>query len=253
MNYLIWDFDGTLGYREGGMWTLTLLEIVDQALPELGVTFEQLKPFLAVGYPWHSPERPHLGLQDADAWWEALHPVLINAMIGVGVPVACATELVHEFRPRYTDLSHWRLFPDTLPVLSQLTALGWRHIVLSNHVPELPAIIEHLGLLPHLTVIFNSAQTGYEKPHQQAFRNVLESLGNPTAICMIGDNLIADIAGAAALGIPGILVRATHPECKYCSADLTGVEAIISRELSFTRSYAHPTSHRISGSKDGIV
>ena len=132
MNYLIWDFDGTLGYSDGGKWTLTLLNIIQQALPELGVTYEQLKPFLRAGYPWHTPERPHLELQNADAWWASLHPVFINAMLGAGVPTERARELVWEFRPRYTDLSRWRLFPETLPVLTQLSATGWRHIILST-------------------------------------------------------------------------------------------------------------------------
>ncbi len=227
MNYLIWDFDGTLGYREGGKWTLTLLGIIQRAYPELGVTFEQLKPYLLQGYPWHTPERPHQELNTADAWWEALHPVFLCAMVGVGVPAERAEELVGEFRPRYTNLARWRLFPETLPVLTQLSMAGWRHIVLSNHVPELPAIIEYLGLLPQLAAIFNSAQTGYEKPHPQAFRNVLAWMTEPKAVLMIGDNYTADVCGAEAVGLPGILVRETHPGARHCCDTLRGVIEVI--------------------------
>lgn len=231
MKYLIWDFDGTLGYREGGMWTLTLLEIIQQAMPELGVTYEQLKPFLAVGYPWHTPDKPHCELRTADAWWATIHPVLIRAMIGVGVPPERAEALVWEFRPRYTDLSRWRLFPETLTVLAQLSSAGWQHILLSNHVPELPEIIEHLGLASHVQTIFNSAQTGYEKPHPQAFQNVLDALREPEAIWMIGDNITADVKGAEAQGIPGILVRKDHPQARYCCMELTEVVEIVGKEL----------------------
>src|SRR5690242_2098708 len=85
MNYLIWDFDGTLGYREGGMWSRTLFEIVQQAMPELGVSVEPLRPHLQAGYPWHFPERSHTEWDTADAWWAAYHPALINAMLAVGV------------------------------------------------------------------------------------------------------------------------------------------------------------------------
>ena len=66
--------------------------------------------------------------------------------------------------------------------------------------------------MPHLAAIFNSAQTGYEKPHPQAFRNVLAWLPEPEAVWMIGDNYTADVLGAQAVGLPGILVRETHPE-----------------------------------------
>ena len=223
IRYLIWDFDGTLGYRDGGMWTGTLLEIVTRARPELGVTAEQLKTHLRVGYPWHTPERPHPELQTADAWWAALAPVFRGALRGVGVPEEEAGALAGQFRARYTDQSRWRLFSDSLPALAMLSASGWRHVLLSNHVPELPEILQHLGLRPHFTAVFNSAQTGYEKPHPQAFRNVLDFIDAAEDVWMIGDNPRADIAGAEAVGIPGILVRKTHPDVRYCCEELAQV------------------------------
>jgi len=230
MKYLIWDFDGTLGYREGGMWTLTLLEIVQRAMPELGVTYDGLKGYLRVGYPWHTPERPHPELAEPDAWWAALDPVFYRALTGVGVHEALIGDMIRDFRPLYTDLSRWRLFPDTLPVLEGLSAAGWRHVMLTNHVPELPEIIDHLDLAPHITALFNSAQTGYEKPHPQAFRNVLEWAVEPDAVWMIGDNPKADVAGAEALGIPAILVRSSHPDAKYCCAELSQVQPIVQKD-----------------------
>ncbi len=42
-------------------------------------------------------------------------------------------------RARFVDHTvSWELFDDTLPALDQLSADGWSHVVLSNHVPELP-------------------------------------------------------------------------------------------------------------------
>jgi len=229
LKYLIWDFDGTLGYREGGMWTLTLLEIVQRAMPELDITPEQLRELLR-GYPWHTPERAHPELDTADAWWSALDPVFTHALTSIGVPEELTGEMVKEFRPLYTDLSRWRLFPDTLPVLEELSPTGWRHVVLTNHVPELPAIIDHLDLSPLVAALFNSAQTGYEKPHPQAFRNVLEWAVEPKAVWMIGDNPKADVAGAEALGIPAILVRTSHPDARYCCAELSQVPQIVQKD-----------------------
>lgn len=231
MQYLIWDFDDTLGYREGGKWTLTLQEMVREAMPELEVTYDQLKGFLRVAYPWHTPERAHPELNAAEAWWETLYPALALALAGVGVPAERAEEMARAFPARYTDLSRWRLFPETLPVLGELSAAGWRHILLSNHVPELPRILNHLGLAPQLAAVFNSAQTGYEKPHPQAFRDVLDWLEEPEAVWMIGDNPKADIAGAEAHGIPGILVRKTDPGVRYCCEDLTGVGFYLSADF----------------------
>jgi hypothetical protein len=39
--YLIWDFDGTLGYRPGG-WTAALLEVLQREAPTCDVTADQL-------------------------------------------------------------------------------------------------------------------------------------------------------------------------------------------------------------------
>ena len=94
-----------------------------------------------------------------------------------------------------------------MPALKQLQDVGWTHVILSNHVPELPDIVTTLGLSPYITRIFTSALLGYEKPHPQAFRYVLDELHNPAVVWMIGDNPEADIAGAEASGIPAILVR----------------------------------------------
>lgn len=230
MQYLIWDFDGTLGYREGGMWTATLLEIMQEHFPELGVTYDKLKVYLRSCYPWHFPEQPHPELSDADEWWRAFQPVVVRAMIGVGAPSDRAEELSAEFRPRYTELSRWRLFPDTLPVLEQLAERGWTHMLLTNHVPELPSIVGHLGLTPHLGAIFNSAQTGYEKPHPQAFHNAQAWMTEPEVVWMIGDNYKADVQGAEAQGIPAILARTTHPDARYRCEDLAGVVEIVEKE-----------------------
>jgi FMN phosphatase YigB (HAD superfamily) len=92
-------------------------------------------------------------------------------------------------------------------VLSKLRERGWRHVVLSNHVPELGAIITHLGLDLLVEATVNSAQTGYEKPHPEAFALARRAAGDPATIWMVGDNTTADVAGAEAAGIPAILVR----------------------------------------------
>lgn len=209
--YIIWDFDGTLGYREGGMWSATLLELLREARPEIAATPEAVRAAVGRGYPWHAPERPHPELDTPAAWWEALLPVLAGALAGVGAAPEEAAALARQFPARYADPARWRLFPDTLPALDRLAAAGWRHVLLSNHVPELPALLAHLGLAPRLEAVFNSAQTGYEKPHPMAFQQALDFIGPADRVWMVGDNPQADIAGAAALGLPGLLVRRDLP------------------------------------------
>jgi putative hydrolase of the HAD superfamily len=127
---------------------------------------------------------------------------------------------MRDVRSTFCEPIHWHTFEDTLPTLATLRAHGWTHVILSNHVPELATLVDHLGLQPLVAAVFSSAIIGAEKPHPAAFQVVLGAIGPVDAVWMVGDNTQADIAGAEAAGIPGILVRQHHPEVPHCCADL---------------------------------
>jgi putative hydrolase of the HAD superfamily len=101
----------------------------------------------------------------------------------------------------------WRVFQDTRPALQATASAGWRNVILSNHVPELPRLVSELGLDDLIERVFNSASIGYEKPNPEAFRHALRGCDDPAHRWMVGDNPVADVAGAQALGIPALLVR----------------------------------------------
>jgi putative hydrolase of the HAD superfamily len=230
MRAILWDFDGTLGERVGG-WSDALLAAVERVAPGLGLTPEQVRPRLQRGFPWHTPDRPCAPPHTAQGWWAALEPVFINACQGCGLPEGLAARVAVEVRHTYLDPGAWRLYDDALPTLGRLSAAGWRHVVLSNHVPELRDLLATLGLAPLLMGVVNSAETGYEKPHPEAFRLGVAAAQGATTIWMIGDNPVADIAGAEAAGLPAILVRRTHSDASYASANLAGVPALLVHAL----------------------
>jgi FMN phosphatase YigB (HAD superfamily) len=224
---ILWDFDGTLA-RRPGMWRGCLVETLDEHAPGHGIDPEELRPFLRDGFPWDSPEAPHPELCEPDAWWAHVEVLLAAAYAGAGVEAGHAAELAGHVRARYVDPSRvWELFPDTKPVLERLSEQGWRHVVLSNHVPELPAIAEGLGLAPLVDHIVTSAATGYEKPHPEAFRVALELCGKPEEVWMVGDNPTADVAGAEAVGIQAVLVRTQLESAGRVAVDLYEAAATI--------------------------
>ena len=228
--YLIWDFDGTLGYREGG-WTGAMVEVLRRHAPECDATADHVRPHIQAGFPWHDPHQSS-SVRHADQWWNDLSPIFGRAFAAVGIEAAHAKYMAQEVRFAYTAPLHWRSYDDTLPTLSQLSAAGWTHLLLSNHVPELPLLLRHLQVDRFFAQVFNSAETGYEKPHPQAYRAVLEAIGETNSVWMIGDSMIADIAGAAAAGMPGILVRKRHADAFYQCDDLSQVPVILQSELS---------------------
>ena len=100
-------------------------------------------------------------------------------------------------------------------------------MVLSNHVPELPDLIAALGLAPYMVRVFTSAAIGFEKPHPQAFHTALRALGGATTVCMVGDSMTADVAGAYAVGLCAILVRNHHPQAVHYCETLTELPKLL--------------------------
>jgi putative hydrolase of the HAD superfamily len=150
----------------------------------------------------------HPELCEPEAWWASVGALLAQAYGGVGYETARAAELATLARARYIDPAlGWRLFDDSVPALSLLSAAGWRHAVLSNHVPELEQIVAGLGLDRHLDAVLCSAVTGYEKPHPEAFAIALRLRRNGEPVWMVGDNPDADVEGARRAGLPALLVR----------------------------------------------
>ena len=125
MRYLVWDFDGTLGYR-AGRWSSALLSVLESELP--GQTFDAdlMRTQLRTGFPWHTPGVPHPDLSSSDEWWNNLHPVFTRAFEAGGLETETARALAARVRKTYVDPRYWHLFDDTLPVLGDLSSRGWR-------------------------------------------------------------------------------------------------------------------------------
>jgi len=224
---IIWDYDGTLGYREGGMWVATTLEVIHEEDPASPLTEDDVRARLRGIFPWDRPDEPHPHLSTPEAWWAAQVDLFTDILGDLGYYDGRARRMAERIRTVYLRPDAWRLYPEVLDTLDALSARGWQHYVLSNHLPELGEFVERLGLAPRLSGLVNSAEVGYEKPHPEIYRRMLEMIGPAETIWMVGDNPVADVAGAEAVGIPAILVRTRHEGVRYRCDDLSGVPAIV--------------------------
>lgn len=225
--YLIWDFDGTLAELPG-MWSGTLAEVVRRSGDCAGATAADFRPFLQSGFPWHAPEITRTSARNADAWWDDLAALLTGALIrGARLDASRASALLPAVRSAYCDPARWRVFEDVQPALAELSSQGWRHVVLSNHVPELPLIVAALGIAGHFDDIVTSAATGVEKPNAVAFKSLLDRLPNGALAVMIGDSYEADIAGARNAGVDAILVRRPDERAARFAATLCDLPSML--------------------------
>ena len=226
----IWDFDGTLGYREG-MWSGALADLARGLRPELGLGPEIFRPHLQTGFPWHDWQRVRMS-QSPDEWWQGMRAVIRGAAGKVeGLSPADLEFLVATVREEYLRPDAWALYPDVLPFFTSPFASSERHVILSNHVPELEDILESLGIRDYFDRVFNSSRTGIEKPHPEAFRQVMLDYPLARDFIMIGDSFDADIATAEALEIRAVLLRKSDPRACWSCAGLHDLPPILAQLL----------------------
>ncbi len=99
-------------------------------------------------------------------------------------------------------------------VLQQLRAAGYRLGAISNTVQPARFMAESLarrGLAAYFDAQVYSSEAGVAKPHPDIFRRALDLLGVAAeAAVYVGDRLVADIGGAHAAGLRGVLIEVGH-------------------------------------------
>ncbi|MAS36946.1 MAG: hypothetical protein CL610_23280 [Anaerolineaceae bacterium] len=149
--------------------------------------------------------------------------VLVESLTTVGIP----PEQIDE--RRCLEAYNWGVapglvtFPDVPAVLELLIEKGVQIGIVTNaHQPMWmrDRELEQLGLLDYFpTCRISAADARYIKPHPQIFEHALQCVDvRPDEAVFVGDNPVADIAGAQGAGIKAVLrVR------KAMSSMLTGL------------------------------
>jgi putative hydrolase of the HAD superfamily len=209
---LFWDFHGTLTEPDS-LWSRSLHRAALAVLPGCGLSFADVRACLDnEGFPWHHPERDYRELTEPEAWWAYVNRLFYTTLDRCGFSPEQASRIVPLVRPQLTDPAYFRLISGAADVLGDLQQGGWQHVMLSNNFPELPELCNALGIGRYFAHYVVSASVGYEKPRREIFAAAYELAGRPDVCYMVGDNPVADIAGAQAAGIPGILVNVPYPE-----------------------------------------
>ncbi len=212
-----WDFDGTLVSRPR-MWSEAALRLATRRCPGHDLSVSHFARQFKRQFPWHRHDLAHPELTTPELWWDAVYAVYRATFARLGLD-----DLDHalpEIREDILDASRYRLFDDAVPVLSALKGLGWRQVIVSNHVPELAEIVRDLGIGEFLQAVTTSGQVGYEKPHRRIFEAALAQSAPGTPIWMIGDNATCDCLPVAAFGATALLVRSRSREYERCAQDL---------------------------------
>lgn len=130
---------------------------------------------------------------------------IITHMGGLGAAVEQAARDIYD---EWATNHHFEMYDDVGPVMRALRARGLTVGVISNSHRSLAAFQEHFGLNGFIHAAVSSFEHGYMKPHPSIFEAALLRAGVEAGrSVMVGDSLKADVEGALAAGMRGVLLR----------------------------------------------
>jgi HAD superfamily hydrolase (TIGR01662 family) len=137
--------------------------------------------------------------------------------------------------------TNWVLEEETIPTLKRLESDGYRLGLISNAGDDrdVHQLTDKFGISTYFDYIITSAACGYRKPHTRIFELALSNwYFLSSEAVMVGDNLVADIAGAKSAGLYTIWLKrhaesnqGDQPEVRpdATAASLSEIPAILDR------------------------
>lgn len=136
-------------------------------------------------------------------WIDGYSMVLLRA----GIPAEHIEDLVNDIYNAFDEPQAWKLFEGVEKTFAELKARGKSIGIISNWGRGLDAILAGLGLAPYIDCVVASAEVGLHKPQPEIFEYALRALdAQPEASLHVGDHIIADVKGSAAVGITPVLI-----------------------------------------------
>jgi putative hydrolase of the HAD superfamily len=107
----------------------------------------------------------------------------------------------------FEDAAVWEVYPDVVPALASLRALGCSLGVVSNFDSRVLRILEGLALAPWFASVTLSSQVGVTKPDPAIFARALaRHQAEPGEALHVGDSPVEDAEGARAAGLRAVLI-----------------------------------------------
>jgi HAD superfamily hydrolase (TIGR01509 family) len=206
---VLFDLDGTL-YRQAPLRAIMALELL--ALPLLFSPLRAPRYWRALGAYRRAQEHLRSGpSEEAETPGRAQ---LIAAGRAANIPLPELESLVDEWMFR-RPLKYLRLLraPGLPPLLEWLTARGIRTGVLSDYPAAAKLTALQLGNQFSLVLSATDPDIGRLKPHPRGFLRACDRWRlHPREVLVVGDRPDVDAAGAAAAGMPCVIIRRSRAD-----------------------------------------
>lgn len=148
------------------------------------------------------------------AWWQTL---VYRVVERTGGRIADFQGFFETLYGHYARGDAWECYPEVPRVLDGLRAIGCKLAVVSNFDSRLPGILQALDIHDRLDAVVYSSEAGSAKPNPAIFERALGIVGvAPDRAIHVGDSISADIGGAVAAGLEGVLIRRGSPPAAGC-------------------------------------
>ncbi len=178
----------------------------------------------ALAFEWTSMGELQRLEQD---WWRLLvHRVVSRA----GGDIADFDAFFAALYVHYAQGHAWECFEEVPAVLDGLRARGCKLAVVSNFDSRLPGILKALDIREQVDAVVYSSAAGSAKPDPVIFAKALGTLdAAPQRTIHVGDSLRADVEGAAAGGLRGLLIDREHPRSGRSDRVISGLDELLIR------------------------
>jgi putative hydrolase of the HAD superfamily len=152
---------------------------------------------------WAALRRPGPTVSSKDWWREVVFRTLGQEN------QACFEELYETFA--HADV--WQIFPDVEETLREARSRDLHVGIISNWDERLRPLLEELGLARYFDSMTISCEVGAEKPDAAIFQSALRTAGVVANQAVhVGDSDEADVHGAEAVGMTGVLLNRREGE-----------------------------------------
>jgi len=183
-----------------------------------------------LAFQWQSPAE--LARLERD-WWRTL---VRSVLALLGAHIRDFDGFFEGLYGHYARGTAWECFPDAFPALDALRGpiagpipgRSPKLAVVSNFDSRLTGILADLGMADRLDAVVFSSLAGSAKPDPGIFHQALGRLGvAPGRALHVGDSPRADLAGAAAAGVRGLLLRRGGPPGSGSDAVIASLSELV--------------------------
>lgn len=201
---ILFDSGDTLVFPKSGSWwpgpdfeTILLRHGVEP------VRFDpvSMEAALAEGLAWLDSDHFIVTLEEEMEQFRTFYRIITKSLSIHGTD-----ELNEDLARAYVKECHFRLYPDTAPVLEKLANSDIVMGILSDAWPSLRNKFDILGVRHYFTSFTISSETGCCKPDDLIFKQAMDDIGIAPKNLLFIDNDIGNVRASIRLGMNGVVI-----------------------------------------------